>query len=129
MCFLSLVCLFQLWTCCMSEPALFKVTCTISLTFTEWNLVFMIVYPKLILCSLLSQYFIYFLVYLTIKINPLTLNLSICPNLAILLLRCFDNKNVHVPKMQHKTSKIFFENYMSFDPFVLMSFCPLYDIN
>ena len=32
--------------------------------------------PKQILCSLLRQYFIYFVIYLTIKINPLTFNLS-----------------------------------------------------
>ena len=32
--------------------------------------------PKQILCSLISQYLICFLIYLTIKINPLTFNLS-----------------------------------------------------
>ena len=32
--------------------------------------------PKQILCSNLTQYLIYFQIYLTIKINPLTFNLS-----------------------------------------------------
>ena len=37
------------------------------------------------------------------------------------------NKNVHVPKMQHNTSKTFLKkyfNFLSFCPFVLLSFYP-----
>ena len=34
------------------------------------------------------------------------------------------NKNKHVFKMQHNTSKIFLRNILSLCPFVLLSFCP-----
>ena len=35
-----------------------------------------------------------------------------------------DNKNVHVPKMQHNTSKTFKKYILSFYSFVFLSFCP-----
>ena len=43
--------------------------------------------PKIKLCSLLTQYFIYFLIYLTIQIEPHTFLLSnlVCPSIALFL--------------------------------------------
>ena len=49
--------------------------------------------------------------------------------MGIVIMQCFiyakrKEKNVHVPKMQHNTSKTFLKNIWSFCTIVLLSFCP-----
>ena len=41
-----------------------------------------------------------------------------------MLEKHWSNKNVHVPKMQHKTSKIFWRNILSLCVLVSLSLCP-----
>ena len=57
----------------------------------------------------------------TEEINEVSQSPEINLNDHKLLVELIRDKNVHVPKMQHNTSEIFF---LDFCPIVSLSFCP-----